>query len=148
MGDCCSGNTCSSSKSCPKCHKQAKSVALQTIFHQLKFPDVLNVEEGEYYFCSDDNCLIAYFTAADKLIYKQQLSVFAKENSRKLCYCFNIDKAFYVDAVVNNKAETIKQFVIQKTKAGLCACAIKNPSGRCCLADFKKLTDDVLEASP
>ncbi|NOQ17217.1 MAG: hypothetical protein GQ581_09170 [Methyloprofundus sp.] len=105
----------------------------------MKFPDVINIVEDDYYFCSDSACSIAYFSALDTRIYKQQLSVFDTTRAAKLCYCFDIDKETYIQALADNSAEKIKQFVIQKTQTGLCACAIKNPSGRCCLAGFKKL---------
>jgi len=30
----------------------------------------------------------------------------------------------------------LKDFVVEQTKADVCACDIRNPSGRCCLKDF------------
>ncbi len=31
---------------------------------------------------------------------------------------------------------------MQRTKAGECACEIRNPSGQCCLANFKRLENE------
>jgi len=139
MSSCCSNQGCSSTKTCPECAAISKTVELKTVLHQLKFPDVLNLVEDNYYFCSDSACGVAYFSVNNKQIYKQQLSVFDSVRSAKLCYCFDIDKETYIQALANGSAEKIKQFVVQKTQASLCACVIKNPSGRCCLADFKKI---------
>ena len=139
MTNCCSNQNDSSIQNCPECGKASKSVAFKTVLHHVKFPDVLTVEESGYYFCSDKACSVAYFSVDNKLIDKKQLAVFDKHREAKLCYCFDVDKAIYIEALANNSAEKIKQFVTQKTKMSLCACAIKNPSGRCCLIDFKKL---------
>ncbi|MCF6204409.1 MAG: hypothetical protein L3J59_12215, partial [Methylococcaceae bacterium] len=59
--------------------------------------------------------------------------------NNKLCYCFDVNVAEYIQALKNNTASEIKNFVIQKTKSGECACEIRNPSGQCCLANFKQL---------
>jgi len=44
--------------------------------------------------------------------------------------------------LANGSALAIKAFVIQQTKEGLCACESRNPSGRCCLADFRRLEQE------
>lgn len=139
MTNCCSQGSCSSTKNCPECGNTSKTVGFKTVLHHLKFPHVLGAEESEYYFCSDAACSLVYFSANNKRITQRQISVFDENRAEKICYCFDIDKAVYIEALGNNSAEKIKQFVVQKTKASLCACAIKNPSGRCCLADFKKI---------
>jgi len=45
----------------------------------------------------------------------------------------------YRRALAEGTAEAIKAFVVQQTKEKLCACESRNPSGRCCLADFKRM---------
>jgi hypothetical protein len=50
-----------------------------------------------------------------------------------ICYCFDIRLSDYV------KNPALKDFVLEKTKAGLCSCKSKNPSGNCCLKDFPAL---------
>jgi len=50
-----------------------------------------------------------------------------------LCYCFGVSKQdFQTDPAT-------REFVVAQTKAGLCSCDTRNPSGRCCLKDFPKL---------
>lgn len=139
MTSCCSDQNCSSTKACPECGKISKTVSFKTVLHQLKFSDVFNTTEEGYYFCGDQACELVYFSIRNKRVYKQQVSVYDAGRAVKLCYCFDVDKDVYIQALANNSAAEIKQFVVQKTQASLCACAIKNPSGRCCLADFKKL---------
>jgi len=112
---------------------------MKTVFHQVKFPDVLNVETDNYYFCADKSCSVGYFSQTGKTILKQQLKTFAEINSQTLCYCFDIGTEQYMKALKDKKAVMIKTFVIQKTKSGDCACEIRNPSGQCCLEKFKQL---------
>jgi hypothetical protein len=50
-------------------------------------------------------------------------------DDRIICYCFDIRMSDY------SKDLSLKDFVLAKTKAGLCSCKSKNPSGNCCLKD-------------
>jgi len=112
---------------------------MKTIFHQVKFPDILDIEANSYFFCTDKNCSIGYFSEDGKIILKQQLHTYAELKRNKLCYCFDINREQYRQALKDKTAIKIKEFVIQKTKAGDCACEIRNTSGQCCLVNFKQL---------
>ncbi len=70
---------------------------------------------------------------------KQYLRARLEIENNQLCYCFDINAAQYSAALLANEAEAIKNFVNQQTQTGACACETRNPSGRCCLADFKQL---------
>ena len=142
MSDCCSGGSPSSVYECPQCGISCKNISMKTIFHQVKFPDVLDIETDSYYFCADKTCSVGYFSHEGKIISKQQLRAFAEHEKHKLCYCFDINTEQYIDALKDETAVTIKKFVIQKTKSADCACEIRNPSGQCCLANFKQLEKD------
>ena len=138
MSSCCSSSASSSKQACPQCGTLSKSISMKTLFHQLKFPEVLNVETGSYFYCAGESCSVGYFSQAGLLIPKHQLRAFDELN-HKLCYCFDVNVEVYRQALKNNTASEIKNFVIQKTKSGDCACEIRNPSGQCCLASFKLL---------
>lgn len=56
-----------------------------------------------------------------------------------LCYCFDVSVSHYQSALEAGISKPIKTFVVEQTKSGFCACKTSNPSGRCCLADFKRL---------
>ena len=139
MSSCCSGSSNSSVQACPQCSELNKKVTMKTIFHQVKFPDILEVETNNYYYCADNNCSVGYFSQQGKTIYKNQLRAFSEAENNKLCYCFDVNTEQYVNSLKDGSAVTIKKFVMQKTKAGDCACEIRNPSGHCCLANFKQL---------
>lgn len=95
-----------------------------------------NAKQQSYYFCDDPDCDVVYFGQDDSVITRDKLRtrVGVKQNSpdATACYCFGIS----VDEALG-KPE-LKQFVIDMTQRGECACETRNPSGRCCLKDFPK----------
>jgi hypothetical protein len=48
----------------------------------------------------------------------------------------------YLSALRDHRAEPLKAFVMQRTQVEECACEIRNPSGQCCLANFKRLENE------
>jgi hypothetical protein len=89
-----------------------------------------------YYFCTDPDCEVVYFGADDCILRCDDLRTGVGQKSRApdrtLCYCFDIRAT---DVLLENAGLT-RQFVIDHTRDGSCDCAIRNPSGRCCLKDF------------
>jgi len=137
---CCKPKTTHKKTPCPSCQKPALSVNHQTILHHLKYPENQHIPEDKFAFCSQQQCDIAYFSATTSFA-KAQLKVFQESTNPQLCYCFDIATANYQAALQSNPehAKNIKSFVITQTQKKLCACSIKNPSGRCCLLEFKHL---------
>ena len=80
---------------------------------------------NSYYYCSTKTCPIAYFSNRGKPIPKSHLISYHAIQNETLCYCFDITAIKYVSALKAQCAEPIKNFVIQRTKTGECACEIK-----------------------
>lgn len=140
MSNCCSNHaTKIITGICPKCGVSCKSVENKTLYHQVRFPENTTLGSDKYYFCPSKECSVGYFSSTGQIIPKCDLRTYQEIEADKLCYCFDIDVAHYLSALKANNAETIKNFVIEKTKSGECACDVKNPSGQCCLAKFKML---------
>ena len=140
MAACCSvQNTRSVKHPCPTCGADARPVRRETLYHQVRYPDNLTIAEANYFFCTNPDCEVGYFTEQGSRFLKSQLREELHINAGWLCYCFDISKADYQTALDNHNADEIKDFVIEQTKTGSCACASRNPSGQCCLADFKRL---------
>ncbi len=139
MSNCCSNHaTKIITGICPKCGVSCKSVENKTLYHQVRFPENTRLSLDKYYFCPSKECSIGYFSSTGQIIPKSFLRTYQEIEDDKLCYCFDINVA----ALTAENVETIKNFVIQKTKSGDCACDVKNPSGQCCLAKFKSLSFD------
>ncbi|MBI5889753.1 MAG: copper chaperone Copz family protein [Nitrosomonadales bacterium] len=140
MSDCCS--PANSATAHPKKHRCPKNgieyheVSARTILHHIKQSWLWQDRGRRYFFCDDPDCEVVYFADDDTVILKSQLrtGVGVKETGGDalLCYCFGITKA---DAAGN---PGVRDFVVEKTRLGLCSCETSNPSGRCCLKDFPR----------
>ena len=140
MSHCCSGSHSKpATQACPQCDTACKSVEMPTLYHQVRFPENLDTISDTYYFCPTKDCSIGYFSIVGHRVPKPQLRTHQDIQKDTLCFCFDINAADYLTALSTNHAETIKNFVIQRTKLGECACEIRNPSGQCCLGKFKYL---------
>ena len=140
MSDCCWPNTIAKTRQiCPECGSTCKSVGMPTLYHQVRFPNNQSLITDSYYFCPAKTCSVGYFSSAGNTIPKQHLRSYQAIQNDALCYCFDIDANQYLLAIKAHRAEPIKEFVMQRTKAGECACEVRNPSGQCCLANFKRL---------
>ena len=143
MSDCCGPNTVAKTQQiCPECGYICKSVGMPTLYHQVRFPENQSLITGSYYFCPAKICAVGYFTGADNMIPKAHLRSYQAIQNDMLCYCFDIAANQYLSALKAQRGGPIKDFVRQRTQAGECACKIRNPSGQCCLADFKNLEKD------
>ena len=145
MSDCCSSNCNNKSGqdnsvprkfTCPVNHEDYFSVSNKTIFHHLKSPWKRELNQEQYYFCSDPDCEVTYFGLKGSIINKNEvrtiIGVKEKSDDTLICYCFGVSKT------EAKKHSDIKRFVTQQTKEKNCACDVRNPSGRCCLKDFPK----------
>lgn len=135
---CCTETFPSKRRDCPVCGNSCLPVSMRTMFHQLVFPDNQNIPEEDYAFCPNQACVTGYFSAFRR-IPKLKLRAFKNSPQALLCHCFDVSQAVYQNAIQSGAAETIKAFIVQQTKSGACACEARNPSGRCCLADFTRL---------
>jgi len=138
MSGCCAGSAKTERQNCPECGAACLSVSAQTLLHQLAFPDNQKEGEAEMFFCADASCSVGYFSA-EGVVPQSELRGFRVDGEWLLCYCFDISVAQYQRALQQGEAAAIKAFVVQQTKMAHCACEVCNPSGRCCLADFKRL---------
>jgi hypothetical protein len=139
MSDCCSPS-CESAQPnrhpCPGNGIEYAAVSPRTIIHHLKNPWQWVERKQGYYYCEGTGCDVVYFGEDGSVIARSELrwDIGIKDASADalLCYCFGITRA---DALSN---PLLKDYVIEKTKAGMCSCETSNPSGRCCLKDFPR----------
>jgi hypothetical protein len=114
--------------------KEYSEVSEKTIMHHISQPWRWKSKKQSYYFCDDPECNVVYFGQDGSIIEKSDIRtpVGVKEESGNslLCYCFGVTTG---DAL-NNPG--LKAFVINNTKAHVCECEVRNPSGKCCLKEF------------
>ena len=139
MSDCCS-SSCSTEKprrlACPSNGREYVAVDAKTIIHHLKNPWNIDLGDQAYFFCNDPDCEVVYFGEDGKQFVQDDLRTVvglkSKQDDKTICYCFGVTLDDY------KKSESIRSYVTQQTKDSICACDIRNPSGRCCLKDFPK----------
>lgn len=142
MSTCCSSSGCDSAHPnrgrCPINGLSYSEVSVRTITHHIKASWAWEPSAEHYYFCDDPNCDVAYFGNDNSVVLKSQLRtrIGVKERAEHdlLCYCFGVTRADF------ERDPATREFVMGKTKIGECSCETSNPSGRCCLKDFPKLS--------
>jgi len=145
MSNCCSTAPDVAHKAvklnCRKCLEPCKSVSNATVLQHLSFPINLEIETviENYFYCANSNCTVSYFSKTGRIYETSQIREQNELQQGWLCYCFDISKEQYQHAIKSETALKIKNFVIAQTKAHQCACETRNPSGQCCLADFKRM---------
>jgi|UPI00038250F4 hypothetical protein len=118
-------------------------VKRQTMLHQLALPYYHTVLHDENYaYCANRACSAVYISVSSASNVFHIKSLRQHDAFPMLCYCFDVSELTYRSALKDGTAASIKSFVIEQTQQGLCACTVRNPSGRCCLADFKKLENE------
>ncbi len=140
MSDCCSKSNnvtpFPSKHICPENKQARRLVSPETIKHHIKKPWMWKPKNQGYYFCSDPNCSVVYFGQDDSVIKSDSLrtivGIKSPSDNDLVFYCYVITKA-----EAKNDPMT-RQFVVEEKKNGNCACKARNPSGKCCLADFPK----------
>ena len=140
MTDCCdpkaSPFTPPRKARCPVNGKEYGSVGIKTVLHHLTEPWNRDVNGHSFYYCTDPDCDVVYFTKDQSVFKKSALrtKVGIKEKSpeRPVCYCFGVSHA------AANENKRTKEFVTNMTKQSLCSCETSNPSGRCCLNEFPR----------
>lgn len=138
MSECC--NQSSHTNLCPGCEQTAEAVRPYTLRYILHSPQNRQVTEQDYYYCRAPGCEVVYFSDSGERYLQADCRVLVHHKSdaaeRPLCYCFDIAVQDVLDESGGQESE---QFVRQLTKDSQCDCAAHNPSGKCCLRDFKAL---------
>jgi len=124
-------------RACPVCNNRSSVVRYSTILQHLDQPWKHAVRDQTYYFCADAQCEVVYFDKSDAVIMQSalrtEIGIKSDSPAALICYCYGVIKA-----QARNEPEA-KAFVLAQTKAGRCACEVRNPSGRCCLKDFREV---------
>ena len=137
---CCSSSDCNSvqldKNVCPVNGKSYKSIPTRTVTHHVQKPWDLITDGKTFYFCDDPGCDVVYFSNDGSVITTSELrnpvGIKSQSLEATLCYCYGITLGDY------QENPSVKGFVIEQTKLGLCSCEVSNPSGKCCLKDFPK----------
>lgn len=138
---------------CGACDETGIPVNRRTLANMLVPDRFEHVGEREYRFCESASCGTVYystdgewaFTAADL---RQRVGLKSgTDPSAPVCYCFGFTVG---DLETEDRASTltIPDRVRQLVKARMCACEVRNPSGRCCLAEIARIVSMLPHPDP
>lgn len=129
---------------CPVTERRSKRVDLLTV-RSLVRQLPLGMPPTAYYFCDDPECDVVYFPSdlqapvfrrADLWV---RVGVKEKADPIPVCYCFGFTRKDIIEEVRQTGRSTVAERITAEVKAGNCACALKNPSGKCCLGNVTRI---------
>ena len=140
MSSCC--NNKAKKEACPGCGQPAAEVKANTLLFQLRHPHNQQLQSEHYFFCSNADCDIVYFADNESYNLKHCRTAIGQKShhaDRMLCYCFDISESDFLAEIAQHGKSHSQAFISRQTKNKTCHCEIRNPSGKCCLKDFKAL---------
>lgn len=136
---------------CPISKVLSRKVQKRTLEYLLKPEKVGAIENVQYYYCTDPNCKVVYFsntTVRYFTVDDVSVKVLSKDKGDdvNVCYCFNWTRARIKEELARTGGSTASLQIAKEVKAGNCACDVKNPKGECCLGDVNRYVDTVRNA--
>ena len=156
MSDCCSAKSSGDAPGVAACpvngarSKQVDMLTVKSLVRQLP----LGMPNTQYYFCEAQDCDVVYFGLDSQApIFRRGdllVRVGAKETANPIpvCYCFGFSRKDIEDEIAETGQSTVAHGITAEVKAGRCACEVKNPSGKCCLGNVMRITQDRLRGRP
>ena len=146
MGCCSPENTTAEVGACPECGATGQSVMVRTIKNWLVTSHVTGVPALPFYFCKRGDCPIVYFSEDGSIQYTKdeiRYPVGSRESkgSATICYCFGVTEELIAEEVRKTGQSTYSSWIAKEVKQGNCACDVRNPSGKCCLKEVKKVEE-------
>lgn len=151
MSDCCSVEGSSSAPAamaCPANGSRSKQVDILTV-KSLARQLPLGMPQSQYYFCEARECDVVYFASnptaptfrrGDLLV---RVGVKEMADPIPVCYCFGFTRREIHDEIAETGRSRIAEQISAEVKARNCACEVKNPSGKCCLGNVTRVTQEV-----
>lgn len=129
--NCCSTSNISKGiKECPLCRSESEKVGEKTVLSLLKEENQDLIDSQEMHYCNNPDCDLVYFSG-NQTFYKNDLKINIDDN---VCFCFDISKA---EIEKDGKDKVLDKIKTNMKNIG-CSCDIKNPAGKCCMAQIEK----------
>jgi bacterioferritin-associated ferredoxin len=148
---CCSNQTERSQyKPCPSCGQKGQPVKKITVQSILKPGKCKQLEENDFWVCENPDCSVLYYSSSGQTYLVEDARVRVgfkvKEDPIPVCYCHGVTKK---DILANwEKTRSFSELLNILGITGECQCEIKNPKGRCCVDDIRKIVLEELDANP
>lgn len=129
---------------CPSCGSKGKSVDTQTVKAMLAVSLEMLGASSTYHFCRTPDCPVVYFDRHSHFFTETNLRERVHQKHPEtadvfVCYCFrHTPGSIRAELVERGEADVVAR-ITAGTKAGICACEIRNPQGSCCLGNVGKV---------
>ncbi|MFQ5401755.1 MAG: hypothetical protein ACE5E7_19430 [Anaerolineae bacterium] len=152
MSDCCATNeSCVlpqekgvNTAVCPSCGQKGKTVNTQTV-KALLAVSLEAVKEGiPYRFCRTPDCPVVYYDESGGFFTEADLRERVHQKHPEaddvfVCYCYrHTPGSIRAELVAQGQTDVVAR-ITAGTKAGTCACDIRNPQGSCCLGNVRQV---------
>lgn len=142
--DCCGSQKVPYATACQGCGARGQEVKVRTLKHWLVTSLVPVVPDIPFYFCGTRDCSVVYFSADHSVQYakeKLRYPVGAKETTGPvtICYCFGVTEGMISKEVRVTGESPFSTWIAEELKLKNCACDVRNPTGRCCLKEVKRV---------
>jgi hypothetical protein len=110
----------------------------------------LEMPNTQYYFCETRDCDESISPSTRKrqssVAETCSCALVPKEESDLIpvCYCFGFTPKDIEGEIGETGRSTVADRITAEVTAGRCACEVKNPSGKCCLGNVTRVTQDRL----
>jgi hypothetical protein len=137
---------------CPACGGKGKAVDGRTV-KALLAVSLLQVTREPYLFCRTPECPVVYYSADGMQTFTTEQvreRVYQKELQAEdvpVCYCFRHTVGSVRAEIERTGGSTVVEEITAGTRAGYCACDIRNPQGSCCLGNVGALVKRLLAAT-
>jgi hypothetical protein len=136
---------------CPSCGTIGRVVGDKTIQAILEPAQALSLLAVGRRFCGTPSCATVYYGDDGRAITKDEIPIRVglkeREDPIPLCYCFGFLVADVRREIAETGRCTISARIKAEVRAERCVCAIKNPSGACCLGEVNRAVEEEQEAS-
>lgn len=136
---------------CPGCGREGKPVDLLTVKTLLRH-SLMVLQGTTYRFCETETCPIVYFAEdADQTFAEEDLRVRVFQKHPRdpevlVCYCF-LHTVGEIEARARHEGpQAVSREIGQGVREGKCACETRNPQGRCCLGNVRRVEKRALQA--
>lgn len=128
---------------CVKCSHHSKAVSRRTVLVMVKPEFLEEALSGTYRFCEARECPIVYFEEQGTRTFTVDdlriiVGIKSSADPIPLCYCFGLDESHLRKEIAQTGTTTVPEKIAHLTREGLCACDVRNPSGKCCLGEVNR----------
>jgi Zinc binding domain len=134
---------------CPSCGQKGKTVDTQTVKALLAVSLEAVNETTTYRFCRTPDCRVVYFDEEASIFTEADLRERVHQKNPQVgdvfvCYCYrHTPDSIRAELAAQGETDVVAR-VTAGTKAGTCACDIRNPKGSCCLGNVGKVVKQIM----